>query len=122
MTLDGPGTSSMGYIDIAKRNGGTWFETPENFWAQLREGFVNSGVDPKLAMRMADDAAFKVNEQFLLQQAMGGMKFKLVNTTPRHAEQYFRNSATVREIDLLNSDLFKSLGYVKNGNSWLRSQ
>lgn len=31
MTLDGPGTSSMGYIDIAKKNGGTWFETPDTF-------------------------------------------------------------------------------------------
>jgi hypothetical protein len=122
MTLDGPGSSSMGYIDIAKRNGGTWFETPDSFWPQLREGFVRSGVDPRLAMRMADDAAFKVNEQFFLQQAAKGMNFKLVNTTPRHAEQYFRNSATVREIDLLNSDLFKNLGYVKKGNSWTGSQ
>lgn len=112
----------MGYIDIAKRNGGTWFETPDTFWPQLREGFVNSGVDPKLAMRMADDAAFKVNEQFLFQQAKDGMQFKLVNTTPRHAEQYFRNSATLREIDLLNSDQFKAMGYVKKGNSWVRGQ
>lgn len=122
MTLDGPGTSSMGYIDIAKRNGGTWFETPETFWPQLREGFVNSGADPKLAMRMADDAAFKVNEQFLFQQARDGMQFKLVNTTPRHAEQYFLNSATLREIDLLNSDQFKALGYLRNGNTWVRGQ
>lgn len=73
-------------------------------------------------MRMADDAAFKVNEKFLFQQARAGMPFKLVNTTPRHAEQYFRNSATLREIDLLNSDQFKAMGYVKKGNSWVRGQ
>lgn len=121
MTLGGPGTQSVGYIDVAKTGGGTWFETPDSFWPQLRDGFVNAGYDPKLAALKADDAAFMVNEQFLFQQAEAGMSFRLVNTTPHHASQFFRNSATMREINLLNSDQFKALGYVRKGNSWVRS-
>jgi hypothetical protein len=63
---------------------------------------------------------FLVNEQFLLQQAQKGMSFRLVNTTPHHAEQFFRASATMREINFLNSEQFMSLGCVRRGNSWVR--
>ena len=121
-TLGGPGTSSMGYIDIAKSGGGTWFETPQSFWPQLKEGLINAGVDPKLAGLKADNAAFLVNEQFLLQQAEVGMQFRLVNTTQHHAKQFFQNTATMREINMLNSEQFKARGYVKQGNTWIKSQ
>lgn len=121
MSLGGEGTSSVGYIDLARLGGGTWFETPGSFWPALKDSYVRAGVDPKLAVLKADDADFLVNKQFLLQQAEVGATFRLSNTTPHHAEQYFRSSATMREIDLLNSEIFKALGYARRGNSWVKS-
>ncbi len=71
---------------------------------------------------MADNAAFKVNEQFLLQQAENKRDMLLSNVTPEQAHTHFKGSATAREVDMLDSDQFKELGYVKQGNKWVHKK
>ncbi|WP_158584182.1 RHS repeat-associated core domain-containing protein [Salinibius halmophilus] len=114
----GKGTSDMGYIDIAKSEGGIWFESTDSFFGDLKKFFDDAGFDEKRSETLANDAAFKVNEQFLLQNADQRRTFVLSNVTPEQALTHFSTSATAREVNMLNSQHFKDLGYELMGNEW----
>ena len=100
-----------GYIDEAKANGGTWFETPSGYFDRLKAQYGDQ----------AAEEAWKTNEAFLRQQLSTGRPIEMTEGGIAHAIDR-PNSMTARELDYLmkNSEQY---GYKRVGTTqWIKGQ
>jgi hypothetical protein len=97
-----------GYINEARANGGTWYETPADFFANLTS---HAGDE-------ASEKAWLVNESFLRQQLASGINRIEFTTEGLQHARLNPGSFSARERNFLNSNA-SDFGYIRDGAAWI---
>lgn len=102
-----------GYIEEAKKAGGTWFETPPDFFDELKRATGSADL--------AKEKAWLVNEAFLRKQFASGLPVEMTGEGLDWAAAEIK-SMTARELKFLNENA-GAAGYTKGAaGSWIKGK